>query len=75
MDVECKPRGFGALTYITSSLRLGPTPISKNPPRPPQAQQSKGAPICPFIAYQDAEETLSIYMIWMWNEVHGGLGP
>jgi hypothetical protein len=61
--------GFGASTFITSSFRLGPTPISKNPPPP-----STGAPICPSMAYQGAE-TLSIYMIWMWNANHGGSGP
>ena len=34
----------------------------------------KGAPTCPSIAYQDAK-TLCIYIIRMWDAVHGALKP
>ena len=39
-----------------------------------EATCSKGAPICPFTAYEGAQ-TLSIHPIWMWDAVSGGLQP
>ena len=43
-------------------------------PRPAQAEQCKGAHICPSAAYQGAE-TLCIHIKWMWDALQAGLEP
>jgi hypothetical protein len=77
MDVECTAQWFGALTMTLEhhmGQALSPSPFPKIHPHPEQAQQCKGAPMCPSMAYQGAE-TLSIYLIGMWNALHGDLVP
>ncbi len=75
MDVGCSPRGFGALTMTLKHHSGSAVPkFPKIHPCPAQAQQCKGGPLCLFTAYQGAK-TLCIHMIWMWDEVHGGLEP
>jgi len=56
-------------------IRAWPYPnLPKIHHRSAQVRQCKGAPICSSMAYQDAE-TLSIHLMWMWEALHGGLGP
>jgi len=74
MDVVCSPWGFGASTMTLQLAQAQPyLNFLKIHPRPAQAYQCKGAPICPFTAYQGAK-TLFIHMIWMWDAVHVGFG-
>ncbi len=47
--------------------------LNKIHPRPAQAQQCKGGPVCSSTACQGAK-TLCIYIIWMRNAVHKSTG-
>ena len=67
---------YGALKPQARRItRTQPYPqFHKNTPTPSEAYQCKGAPTCPSTAYQ-TDETLCMYIIWMWDAVYGALKP
>ena len=58
------------------SLGLSHTPNFPiiHPPTFRGIYQCKGTPTCPSTAYQ-TDETLCMYIIWMWDAVYGALKP
>ena len=74
MDVGCSLWGFEASTMMYHSDSAIPPISQKSTPPPSEAYQCKGTPTCPSTAYQ-TDETLCMYIIWMWDAVYGALKP